>query len=115
MQAVRSWVVSGSHVGEIDAYYWQGGQFHPAVVGQTPPPPSSSQDAGLGWVLLAAGGVLLLAMAAEAVPGALIAHYGFNVPWGKSILIGVGSAIGLGMLVSALNPPPATTPVAAGA
>lgn len=52
------------------------------------------------------GGLFILGVLIEALPGALIAHYGFNAAWGKSIAIGIGSAIGLNMIMGALRPGP---------
>ncbi len=43
-------------------------------------------------------------------PGALIAHYGFGVTWGKSILIGIGVMVGLGMIERATYTAPTASP-----
>lgn len=109
-QVARAWVVTGCQVGEVvrhgDQHWFQDhrGTWWPVHVGQTP-----GIGAALGITALLAG-VALVALAAESLPGALIAHYGFNVTWGKSALIGVASAIGFNMIAGALSPPaPAPT------
>jgi len=69
----------------------------------------ASSDATMGGVIL---GAVLLGLAIGVAPGALIAHYGFGVTWGRSIAIGLGVMLGLGMIERALRPPQITvTPI----
>jgi hypothetical protein len=67
-----------------------------AFVDQT----AGSSDATMGAVIL---GALAIGLVAGAAPGALIAHYGFGVAWGKSALIGLGAAIGLSAISMAVE------------
>ena len=48
--------------------------------------------------------IFALALALGVAPGALIAHYGFGVKWGKSIAIGVGAMLALGLVERLLSP-----------
>jgi hypothetical protein len=61
-------------------------------------------DLGIGSAIIAG---LALGLVLGAAPGALIAHYGFGVTWGKSILIGLGVMIGVGAIERAMYVPPA--------
>jgi F0F1-type ATP synthase assembly protein I len=69
----------------------------------------ASFDAEMGAVIL---GALALGLVVGAAPGALIAHYIFNVTWGKSVLIGIGAMIGISAVMTAVTPrPPAVAPL----
>jgi hypothetical protein len=50
---------------------------------------------------------LAIGVVLGAAPGALIAHYGFGVTWGKSILIGLGVMLVWGAIERARYTPPA--------
>jgi hypothetical protein len=110
MQPRRSWIVSPTEVHDVfqtgaGAFYLDpSGSWRPVLTGQSPAPSGSSAP----WPVLVAaasviGGIIVLSFAAEAVPGALIARYGFGAPWGRSILIGVGSAIAFNMVADLLS------------
>jgi len=72
------------------------------LVGQTQPGdvPSAGVAAALAVLF---GGILLMSLAVEAVPGMAIAHYAYHLPWLPSFGIGVASAIGFNMVVDALG------------
>ncbi len=76
--------------------------------GQTPSPPDQLTGPEAAGILGLLGGFMLLIFAIESLPVALIAKYGFGASWGKSIALGVGSALGFNLISSALSPKPAT-------
>ena len=67
------------------------------------------QTGQIGTGLAIGGGILAflaLGLALGVAPGALIAHYGFGLKWGKSIAIGFGVMLGLGVIERILRPAP---------
>lgn len=112
MQTVRAWMVSadGSQVSELPVAATPDGpravlRGHDGrlyLVGQASH--SGASNAGIiAAVLGIIGGVLLVSFAAEALPGAMIAHYGYHLSWGKSAGIGVASAVGWNMITGLLR------------
>jgi hypothetical protein len=90
---------NGVHAGLVPSY----GQRHRRAMQQ--------QHTGqAGTVALVGGGVLAfiaLVTVLGVAPGALIAHYGFGYKWGKSIAIGFGVMLGLGIIDKIVSPRPA--------
>ena len=74
---------------------------------------TKGEVAGLAGAAVA---LIVIALAVETLPGALVAHYGFGLTWGPSLLIGFGAATGLHMIAGAFSHPIAPPPpgIAAG-
>jgi hypothetical protein len=105
----RQWVVSSN--GAMAAWDPATMRIHTRKVhtGQVTPSPAPSDLTGpeAAGILGLLGGFMLLIFAIESLPVALIAKYGFGASWGKSIALGVGSALGFNLISSALSPKPA--------
>jgi hypothetical protein len=78
--------------------------FTVAPTGHVSQQTGSLGDATIGGAILAG---LAIGVVLGAAPGALIAHYGFGVTWGKSILIGLGVMLVWGAIERARYTPPA--------
>jgi hypothetical protein len=104
----RQWVVSSN--GAMAAWDPATMRIHTRRVhtGQTPSPtPDQLTGTDAAGIIALLGGFMLLVFAIESLPVALIAKYGFGASWGKSIALGVGSALGFNLISSALSPKPA--------
>jgi hypothetical protein len=79
-----------------------GKRYFVSHVGQSQP----SVDTGAAAAFLGLfAGLMIASLAIEAIPGAMIAHYGYHLGWAPSIGIGIGSAIGFNMIVGLLQGP----------
>jgi hypothetical protein len=114
METRRAWLVDGSQITALPMTstgkpVMVGMDGRLTLVGQSGG--SGDSDPALAAAIVGTlAFVLVLSLAVEAVPGALIAHYGYNLGWWPSFGVGVGTAIGFNMIAGLLQGSPAGAP-----